>query len=128
MLTAAAVSCAALAACGGSTATKEAAPAAPIHAAPATLVLSMAGNGVKQSPDFTVHNDQWTIRYTYNCAKFSARSGNFQVFVTGVGGRVALVAVNELGASGSSSTVQHGAGTYYLGVNSECDWTIKAID
>jgi hypothetical protein len=106
-------------------ATHSAAPAAkPKPKATATTVLTEHGTGIKNTVKFTVHGD-WDLNYTYNCASFGMQ-GNFAV--TGMGGDFPDVMVNELGTKGTDTTHQHDGGTMYLQVNSECSWTIKAID
>lgn len=98
--------------------------AASTPAAPAGPVLSFTGNGTKQSQNFTVTHDQWTIAYTYDCNAALSGQGNFQIYLYQADGTPADAPVNELGVSGGSSTTEHGAGSYYLEVNSECTWTV----
>jgi hypothetical protein len=107
-------------------ATKAAAPAQPKPKPKPTAktVLTESGDGVKSTVRFTVHGD-WDLHYTYNCANFGMQ-GNFAV--TSNGGDFPDVLVNELGKKGSDVTHVHDGGTLYLDVNSECNWTIKAVD
>lgn len=99
----------------------SAAAAAP--AAPATsVVLTVSGNGIKTTKQFTVA-DNWSLKYTYNCSSFGSQ-GNFQVMEQG-GDNDGLPLVNELGSKGTDVTYQHGdAGRHSLEVNSECSWTV----
>lgn len=102
-------------------------PAAPTTAqtAPnaAAKVLDVAGSGIKNTKDFTVSSDEWTLAYAYDCTGFGG-SGNFAVISQTPNGGFGDVLVNELGAKGQSATVGHGSGTYYLSINSECNWHV----
>jgi hypothetical protein len=89
----------------------------------ARSVLSLSGSGIKSSANFIVTHDQWTIGYTYNCASFGS-TGNFQIYVYGSDGSPTDVAANELGTGLTDSTTEHGTGTYYLQINSECSWQV----
>jgi hypothetical protein len=111
------------------TATPTVAPTAtatpkPAAAAPAP-VMQMAGNGIKASTPFDANRD-WTIKYSYDCSGFGG-SGNFQIYLYQESSLV-NVPVNELGASGQSSTqvYDHGSGLH-LEINSECSWNVAAI-
>lgn len=90
-------------------------------------VLNQTGSGIKQTADFTVTADQWTIAYAYNCANFGS-SGNFTIEVDDADGSPSDIAVNELRTKNSSSTVEHGAGRFYLSIDSECDWHVKVVE
>ncbi len=95
------------------------AAAAPAPAKPKTL-LSLTGNGIKNSPQFTTP-DTWTIKYSYDCTKIMGGQGNFTVYVDYPNGDIP---VNELGAKGASSSTATGAGKHTLKVASECPWTL----
>lgn len=131
----------AIAAAAGS---KQQHPAAPAAAAAATAaqspsasqtsaaatparahsVATFTGSGIRNTEKFTV-TDTWKLVYSFNCANFG-QSGNFQVYEDG---GFTGVTVNELSAGKSGSTWAYSdAGTHYLQVNSECDWTLKIID
>jgi hypothetical protein len=99
---------------------------APTTTAPPAVVLNISGSGIKQTPDFTVTHDQWTIAYTFDCAAYGS-AGNFAVDLTGVNGTndSGAQGVNQLAPSGADTTTEHGAGTYYASINSECNWTVK---
>jgi hypothetical protein len=107
--------------------TKAAAPASKAPASTATsVVATFSGSGIKNTPTFTV-GATWKLDYTYDCAD-AGGSGNFIVDEDG-GNDMTGASVNELGASGSSSTwVYNDAGTHYLEVDSECSWTMKIVD
>jgi hypothetical protein len=95
------------------------AAAAPVAAKPRTL-LSLKGNGMKNTTQFTT-GDNWTIAYTHDCAGFSGGTGNFSVYIDYPNGDIP---VNELGAKGASSSTATGAGTHTLKIASECPWTL----
>ena len=92
---------------------------------PPTTVFSLNGSGIKNTPDFVVSSAEWVIHYSYDCSAYGS-SGNFAISVSSTNGGPADgdVAANEIGASGNSSSVEHGAGTYYLAINSECNWQV----
>jgi hypothetical protein len=91
----------------------------------AKTVLTLAGNGTKNSANFTVTQDQWTIAYNYDCTNFG-QAGNFAIDINDSKGQLDFTkpGVNEMAIKGNSSTVEHGAGTYSLSIDSECDWNI----
>jgi hypothetical protein len=94
-------------------------PATP----PPQTLMTMSGQGIKSSPNFTAPGD-WTLKYNYDCSNFG-QSGNFQVYEDYPTGDVL---VNELDNAGASSTAVHdGGGTHSLEVNSECRWTVTAV-
>lgn len=101
-------------------------PAAPAAARVEKVVLEGAGNGIKNTADFTT-GDNWSIAYTFNCASFGAR-GNFQIYVYD-GSDLVGVPANELAMKGGATSYEHGdSGTHYLEINSECAWTVKVTD
>lgn len=113
-----ATSAAAAAPAKPATSTPPAAPAAPAK----SVVLTVSGNGIKTTKQFTVA-DNWSLKYTYDCSSFGSQ-GNFQVMEQG-GDNDGMPLVNELAAKGSDVTYQHSdAGQHSLEVNSECSWTV----
>jgi hypothetical protein len=92
----------------------------PGFGSPVPLV-DLDGNGNKSTSNFTASSNEWTIAYTYDCSKASGE-GSFIVTVHSSDSTLSQEAVKELGTDGKASTVQHGAGTYYLTVTSECLW------
>ena len=101
---------------------------APVVQKPApqpTVQLSISGSGSKSTQTFTV-GKSWTLDWTYDCSNFGGK-GNFQVFVYTADGSMSFdnSGVNQLGASGADTEYYHTAGSYYLEVNSECNWTIS---
>jgi hypothetical protein len=102
---------------------------APKPAQPANAkVLDVTGSGIKNTKDFTVASDEWTVAYAYDCTAFGFQ-GNFMVDAESPDGSgLPNLLANELGMKGQSSTVGRGAGTYYLSVNSECNWHVVVTD
>lgn len=91
------------------------------------VVLTLAGNGTKTSKSFTTGPD-WSVKYTFDCSGFLGGTGNFQVFVY-TDGASDDIPVNALDASGADTTYQHDdAGSHYLVLNSECNWTVTVTD
>jgi len=95
----------------------------PIQA-PQTL-LDLAGSGTKSTQKFTAASD-WDLNWSYDCSNFGYK-GNFQVYIYGGDGTMSLqnVGVNQLGNKDSGVEHYHSGGTFYLEVNSECDWTVN---
>lgn len=89
------------------------------------VLLKVKGNGAKTTEKFTAAGD-WDLAYTYDCSNFGTQ-GNFAVLVYGDDGNLSLSnqGPNELGNKGNDVDHEHHGGTYYLDVNSECQWTIK---
>jgi len=104
-------------------ATSQASPPQPI--APQVL-LDIMGSGTKSTQNFTAGSD-WDLYWTYDCSNFGGR-GNFMVTVYNSDGTVSYnnVPVNQLGQSDFDVEHYHTGGTYYLEVNSECNWHIQA--
>jgi hypothetical protein len=98
---------------------------APTTTAPPTpkVLLTTSGSGIQTTTKFTTPTT-WTLNWSYTCSTAGTDSGNFIVTVNGAttdGG------VNELGAGSSGVQHFHQGGNVYLGINSECSWTIKAV-
>ena len=89
-----------------------------------TVVYSGSGSGQHTTQRFSV-GDDWDLKWSYNCENFGS-AGNFQVYVNGAPDPE--MGVNELGMHGQGTEHFHGgAGKRYLEMNSECDWTVKAV-
>jgi hypothetical protein len=102
-------------------------PAQPQRRTNRLAVLTAHGSGIKTTDTFTV-GDEWDLVWSYSCASFGS-SGNFIVNISAKGQHLtSLAGVNELGARGDGTEHYHEGGTFYFEVNSECDWTIKAVD
>ncbi len=101
------------------------APVVPTPAPQPTVRLNISGSGSKSTQTFTV-GKSWTLDWTYDCSNFGSK-GNFQVYVYDSNGNISFdnSGVNQLGSSGADTEYYHTAGSYYLEVNSECNWTIS---
>jgi cytoskeletal protein RodZ len=95
-----------------------------------TVLYQQAGSGTASTPNFTAPTD-WNVEWSYNCATFG-QQGNFVVTIeqagTGAMASIEDTPINQLGMSGSGTQHYHYGGKLYLTVNSECSWTIKAVN
>lgn len=91
-------------------------------------VLALTGSGSKQSEKFTV-KDAWDLEWNYDCSKFG-QQGNFIVTVYNPDGSASTQnsMINQLGMSGKDVQHYQKDGTFYLSVNSVCDWHITVKD
>jgi hypothetical protein len=100
-------------------------PAARAAVKPHT-VATFSGNGEQSTAKFTVAAT-WKLQYSFNCSDFGGQ-GNFAVIEDG-GSDFGGVNVNDLATSKSgSSWAYNDAGTHYLEIDSECNWSVKVID
>lgn len=92
-----------------------------------TVLLNVSGSGQHQTQMFTAVGD-WDIAYAFDCSNFGP-SGNFIVIVYGSDGNMSFgnTGLNELGPGRSGITHEHHGGTYYLAINSECNWTMRVL-
>lgn len=99
-----------------------------VGAPPVTrTALSISGTAIKKTKTFTV-GDEWSIKYSFDCANFGSQ-GNFQVYVYVSDGSLVDTPVNVLATKGSDTTYEHASpGTFYLEINSECDWQVTVTD
>ena len=97
-------------------------PATTAAPAAAKVLLDKTGSGINQTPKFTTSGD-WEIDWSYDCSNFGS-NGNFVITVYSGDGTLHGIAANQLGAKGSDVSNQHQGGTYYLEMNSECDWHV----
>ena len=69
------------------------------------------------------------MNWSYDCSNFGDQ-GNFQVFIYTSDGSMSFdnAPVNEEGMSGSDTEYYHTGGSYYIEVNSECNWKITVQD
>lgn len=107
-------------------ATSTPTPSAAPVAVTSRTIARFTGSGIENTPKFVIGGDgTWKLDWTYNCSS-DGGSGNFivgedQDDPNGVN-------VNELGPGGHGSTwAYNDAGSHYLAINSECDWTVKVI-
>jgi hypothetical protein len=105
-------------------ATQAAAPATHAAAAVGKTVATFTGSGIENTPKFTV-SSTWKLDYSFNCQSFG-QAGNFLIMEDGSYG---AMEVNALATSKTGSGYAYDdAGTHYLEINSECDWTAKVVD
>ncbi len=100
-------------------------PVASTPKQPQTL-LDLSGSGTKQTQVFAAASD-WDLAWTYNCSNFGDQ-GNFVVEVMNRDTSPSFEnqSVNQLGSKGSDVQHYHKGGSFYLSINSECNWTVKA--
>lgn len=90
----------------------------PPASATMQTVATFTGSGDNTTAKFAV-SGTWELGYTFDCSGFGDE-GNFQVYEDG-----SKVMVNDLAESKNATTYAYDdAGTHYLQVNSECDWTV----
>lgn len=104
------------------TVTAAPAPTQAAQAAAKSMRLDVKGDGITETKKFTVQADEWDIQYVYDCG---GDQGNFQIYVYDGSGELKGVAANVLKASGHATSTEHGAGTYYLNVNTTCNWALN---
>ncbi len=92
-------------------------PPAPQH-----LLLDQTGSGTNTTARFTAGAD-WHIDWSYDCSSFAPK-GTFAIYVFDNAGSAVDVAANQLGASGSATSNERRGGTFYLQVNSQCNWHV----
>jgi len=103
-----------------------AAEAAAAARAAAAVALDISGSGIHSTEIFTV-NGEWELDWSYDCTSFGGQ-GNFIVTVFGADGEMTSMGVNQLGDLDSGTEFFHQGGDIYLEINSECDWTVKAVN
>lgn len=88
------------------------------------VVFTTTGDGIKKTESFTTGPD-WSVAYTFDCSNAGGQ-GNF---VLQVDGDLGDMLANALSAKGADTSYEHdAAGSHYLSVNSECDWTLKVTN
>jgi len=102
--------------------TQNQAASSPLPSPTPVVLLDKRGSGINKTQEFTAAGD-WQIDWSYDCANFG-HNGNFQIFVYNSDGSLADLAANELGAKGSDTSYEHQGGTFYLQMNSECNWHV----
>jgi hypothetical protein len=103
---------------------EAAAEAAEAAREAAKVAFDDSGSGIHSTESFDV-NGEWELQWSYDCSNFEGNNGNF---IVEVDGDVSDVLVNELGSGNSGTEYVHQGGTVYLKINSECDWTVKAVN
>jgi hypothetical protein len=95
---------------------------------PVKTVLSTKGTGSAETTAFKVAR-VWSIHYSFDCSNLG-RPGNFSVSVYDKKGSESLAngGATEVGEKQDDGvTSDHKAGTYHLGIDSGCHWTIRVI-
>ena len=92
----------------------------------AGVLLDQSGSGIGNTPSFTTSGD-WEIDWSYDCTNFG-QSGKFAIFVFNPYGSLADVAANQQGTKGAVVSNEHHGGSYYLEVDSPCDWHVTVKD
>ena len=103
--------------------TSAAPPPAPstTDAPKPAVVFTTSGDGIKKTQSFTT-GANWSVAYTFDCSNAGGQ-GNSMLQVDGDLGDMLA---NALAAKGADTSYEHdAAGSHYLSVNSECNWTLK---
>jgi hypothetical protein len=83
--------------------------------------------GNKATRLFTPQGADWSLQWSFDCASLGD-SGNFSVRVMRQGGGASgIAAVERISDHDSGDEHYHQAGTYYLQVVSECQWSVKVM-
>ena len=98
---------------------------------PASYAKCAAGSlwyGKYETTEKFAAQSDWDLRYSYDCGSFG-QQGNFQVFIYDDNGSLSFAnsGVNELSMRSSNVDHLHTGGTFYMEVNSECQWHIQVI-
>lgn len=113
-----------------STPAKTTAPATTATSKPAPTtytLLSQSGSGQASTASFTTTSN-WVITYTFDCSSFGSQ-GNFQIYINNTDGSLNTdTGANDLAMSGGNTDHYYDAGSHYLQINSECDWTVSVTD
>jgi len=90
-------------------------------------VLNISGSGIQSTASFNIPAAAkgWRVAWSYDCTSFGS-PGNFD-FVAYKGGNLDDFGPNQLGTGGSGTEIYHDTGSFYLEINSECNWTVQAI-
>lgn len=86
-----------------------------------TVVASWTGSVTKTTETFHVPSNQW--RLSWDTKPGQAGAMNFQIYIYNSDGTLKSVAANVIGAN-ADSTVIHGAGDYYLMINTAQPYTV----
>ena len=97
----------------------------PTAAPTPTALLTLKGNGIKNSKTFTASGDSVDVAYNFDCKGFGSQ-GNFIAHLVDASGSADSIA-NALASKGSDSTTVYLSGTegpYHVEVISECSWSL----
>ena len=90
----------------------------------AKILLQDQGDfGNKTTKVFTPQGTDWTLQWSFDCASLGD-SGNFSAKIMRQGSGV-LASVEKINDHDSGTEHYHQAGTFYLEVVSECQWTVR---
>lgn len=103
---------------------QAAADAAEAAREAAATAFEDSGSGIHSTEAFHV-NGSWELQWSYDCSSFSDGTGNF---IVNVDGDVSDVLVSQLGSGDSGTEYVHHGGNVYFEINSECNWTVKALN
>ena len=95
------------------------------------VVLNFEGSGGEDTSQFTISASakEWVLGWAYNCSNFGSGTGNFSYFVYfGPQMDINDMGPNQLGNHGSGEQYYYDTGTFYLQVNSECLWAVRATE
>jgi hypothetical protein len=86
-------------------------------------VKEWSGSGIKNTEDFTVAGDQWKIKWS------NTAGGIIQIFVYKSSDKSLVGLAANTQAAGDGESIQRGAGTYYLTINSaNTNWKVTVED
>jgi len=110
----------------GKTAPHRTPTPAPVKLASAPNGVVLDAKGALGTKQFTAAGD-WGFDWSYDCSKLKVPS-HFIVSVYDSAGHVSTDTppVIQSGLKGSGTKHYHKPGTYFLGVNTTCDWHITA--
>lgn len=112
-------------------------PAGPIPTAPPTappttaapqVAFSQSGTGLQMLAPFSILGP-WVLQYTFDCSNFGI-AGDFAVQVTNANGTPNLIdnGPNVVAMNANASTFMPQGGTLSLTIDTECNWTIQAVN
>ena len=85
-------------------------------------VLDQQGDGTLTTSTFRVRSSQWAFQYSFACGEYG---GIFQVYLYGTDGQLRNVIANSTADSDNQTSYEHGAGAYYLELNTTCNWHVR---
>ena len=86
-----------------------------------TVVATWTGSATKTTETFHVSSNQWRLSWDTKPGRVGAM--NFQIYIYNSDGTLKSVAANVIGAN-ADNTVIHGAGDYYLMINTAQPHTV----
>ncbi len=86
-----------------------------------TVIANWTGSATKTTETFHVPSNEWRLSWDTKPGRSGAM--NFQIYIYNSDGTLKSVAANVIGAN-SDNTVIHGAGDYYLMINTAQPYTI----